>query len=83
MTPPNALEAANPTSSSRMSRTFGAPFGGRSGSIGGDGPVERLVGDRQAATIQLSSHGHLNARAPTRPGDEMSMAARVSLPAAT
>src|SRR3954447_25898590 len=33
--PPNALEAANPTSSSRMTSTFGAPAGGRSGSIGG------------------------------------------------
>src|SRR5207342_2469696 len=34
--PPNALEAANPTSSRRMTRTFGAPTGGRSGSIGGN-----------------------------------------------
>src|SRR5512133_2351662 len=34
--PPNALEAAKPTSSSRMTRTFGAPSGGRSGSIGGN-----------------------------------------------
>src|SRR3954447_25261874 len=33
--PPKALEAAKPTSSSRITRTFGAPAGGRSGSIGG------------------------------------------------
>src|SRR3954447_13659325 len=31
--PPKALEAAKPTSSSRTTRTFGAPAGGRSGSI--------------------------------------------------
>src|SRR6476619_222531 len=34
--PPNALEAAKPTSSRRTTRTFGAPAGGRSGSIGGN-----------------------------------------------
>ncbi len=34
--PPKALEAAKPTSSSRMTSTFGAPAGGRSGSIGGN-----------------------------------------------
>ncbi len=34
--PPNALDAPNPTSSSRITSTFGAPFGGRSGSIGGN-----------------------------------------------
>src|SRR4051812_44991641 len=34
--PPNALEAANPTSSSRTTSTFGAPAGGRSGSIAGN-----------------------------------------------
>src|SRR6186713_2860362 len=34
--PPNALDAANPTSSSRTTSTFGAPAGGRSGSIGGN-----------------------------------------------
>ena len=33
--PPNALDAPNPTSSSRMTRTFGAPVGGVRGSIGG------------------------------------------------
>ena len=33
--PPNALEAPKPTSSIRTSRTFGAPSGGRSGTIGG------------------------------------------------
>src|SRR5258708_15184621 len=34
--PPNALEAPKPTSSNRMTRTFGAPVGGRSGLIGGN-----------------------------------------------
>jgi hypothetical protein len=34
--PPNALEAANPTSSSRTTSTLGAPAGGSSGSIGGN-----------------------------------------------
>ena len=33
--PPNALDAPNPTSSISTIRTFGAPAGGRSGSIGG------------------------------------------------
>ena len=34
--PPNALDAPKPTSSIRTTRTFGAPSGGRSGSIGGN-----------------------------------------------
>src|SRR6187200_1953773 len=34
--PPNALDAAKPTSSSRMTSTLGAPAGGCSGSIGGN-----------------------------------------------
>jgi hypothetical protein len=34
--PPNALEAPNPTSSSSTTSTFGAPAGGRRGSIGGN-----------------------------------------------
>jgi hypothetical protein len=33
--PPNALEAPNPTSSSKMRSTFGAFFGGRLTSMGG------------------------------------------------
>jgi hypothetical protein len=40
--PPNALEAPKPTSSSRTMSTFGAPAGGRTGSIGGNAvPVLR------------------------------------------
>jgi len=35
MGPPNALLAPNPTSSMRMTRTFGAPSGGLIGRIGG------------------------------------------------
>src|SRR4051794_41842981 len=46
--PPNALEAAKPTSSSRTTRTFGAPGGGRSGSIGG-GFAPRALGARGGA----------------------------------
>src|SRR3954469_7756494 len=46
--PPNALEAAKPTSSSSTIRTFGAPAGGRSGSIGGNDAAgsfaSRIVG---------------------------------------
>ena len=34
--PPKALEAPKPTSSISTIRTFGAPSGGRSGSIGGN-----------------------------------------------
>ena len=34
--PPKALEAPKPTSSSSTISTFGAPSGGRSGSIGGN-----------------------------------------------
>src|SRR5262245_52513030 len=34
--PPNALDDPNPASSIRMTRTFGAPLGGRSCSIGGN-----------------------------------------------
>jgi hypothetical protein len=33
--PPKALEAPKPTSSIRLTSTFGAPGGGRSGRIGG------------------------------------------------
>jgi hypothetical protein len=34
--PPNALDAPNPTSSSSTISTFGAPDGGRRGTIGGN-----------------------------------------------
>ena len=34
--PPNALDAPNPVSSIRTTRTLGAPAGGRSGSMGGN-----------------------------------------------
>jgi hypothetical protein len=54
--PPKALDAANPTSSSRTTRTFGAPAGGLSGSIAGklaslasrgNVALERRVRDRK------------------------------------
>src|SRR4051794_41211944 len=41
--PPNALDAPKPTSSSRTTSTFGAPAGGRTGSIGGN-DVFRALG---------------------------------------
>src|SRR6478736_6745441 len=44
--PPNALDAAKPTSSSKMTSTFGAPAGGRSGSIAGN-----------AASASFASYG--------------------------
>ena len=34
--PPNALDAPKPTSSRRITSTFGAPSGGRTGSIAGN-----------------------------------------------
>ena len=34
--PPNALDAPKPTSSTKITSTFGAPAGGSSGSIGGN-----------------------------------------------
>ena len=34
--PPNALDEPKPASSSRTTSTFGAPAGGRNGSIGGN-----------------------------------------------
>ena len=65
--PPNALDAANPTSSSSMTRTLGAPAGGLSGSIGGnaglrvlrvewESPLECLVGNGQGLAGALVGH---------------------------
>src|SRR4051794_2362472 len=41
--PPNALDEPKPASSSMITRTFGAPFGGRSGSIGGNAVAGSLA----------------------------------------
>ena len=41
--PPNALDAPKPQSSIKMTSTFGAPAGGRSGSIGGNDVVGSLA----------------------------------------
>src|SRR3954469_11546574 len=49
--PPNALDAAKPTSSSRMTSTLGAPSGGRSGSIA-----------RNDASGSLASNGRFPAK---------------------
>src|SRR3712207_8120815 len=57
--PPNALDAPNPTSSSMQMRTFGAPAGGRSGSIRGN----EVAGSRsEEHTSELQSRQHLVCR---------------------
>src|SRR4051812_37993309 len=43
--PPKALDAPKPTSSSRMTSTFGAPSGGRSGMIGGEDGSRALASE--------------------------------------
>ena len=81
--PPNALVAPKPTSSRRMTKTFGAPSGGRSGSSGGNlaagsfassytGPVYGGSGigrwSRTRAWRHLSSSDSGQASAPRIPG---------------
>src|SRR6187551_1936957 len=55
--PPNALEAANPTSSSRTTSTLGAPAGGRSGSIGGNLASGSLASRGSSPAYGLSGIG--------------------------
>src|SRR3954451_18906847 len=55
--PPNALEAAKPTSSSRMTSTFGAPAGGRSGSIAGNAASAALASTGSVPSNGLSGIG--------------------------
>src|SRR6476620_7076673 len=55
--PPNALEAAKPTSSSRTTSTFGAPAGGRSGSIGGNVASGSLASRGSSPSYGLSGIG--------------------------
>src|SRR5205085_2013212 len=55
--PPNALEAPKPTSSSRTTRTFGAPSGGRSGSIGGKVASGSLASRGSSPSYGLSGIG--------------------------
>src|SRR4051812_50108466 len=49
--PPKALDAAKPTSSSSTTSTLGAPAGGRSGSIGGDGAARAPPSPRGGAPL--------------------------------
>src|SRR6187551_1158852 len=55
--PPNALEAAKPTSSSKTTSTFGAPAGGRSGSIGGNVASGSLASSGSSPSYGLSAIG--------------------------
>ena len=55
--PPNALDAAKPTSSSRMTSTFGAPAGGRSGSIGGNDASGSFASNGSVPSNGLSGIG--------------------------
>src|SRR3954452_6185656 len=55
--PPKALEAAKPTSSSRTTRTLGAPAGGRSGSIGGNVAAGSLASIGRSASYGLFGIG--------------------------
>jgi hypothetical protein len=55
--PPNALEAAKPTSSSRTTSTLGAPAGGRSGSIGGNVASGSLASRGSSPSYGLSGIG--------------------------
>src|SRR3954466_8877477 len=55
--PPNALEAPKPTSSSRTTSTFGAPSGGRSGSIGGNVASGSLASRGSSPSYGLSGIG--------------------------
>src|SRR5207245_1254582 len=55
--PPNTLEAANPTSSSRTTSTFGAPAGGSSGSIAGNVASGSLASRGSSPSYGLSGIG--------------------------
>src|SRR3954453_13175663 len=55
--PPNALDAAKPTSSSKITSTFGAPAGGRSGSIGRNFASGSLASNGNCPSYGLSGIG--------------------------
>src|SRR5215203_2677824 len=56
--PPNALEAAKPTSSSKMTSTLGAPAGGSSGSIAGNDASGSLASYGRLPSNGLSGIGN-------------------------
>src|SRR6059058_2989206 len=55
--PPNALDAAKPTSSSRMTSTLGAPSGGRRGSIAGNDAAGSLASNGSVPSNGVSGIG--------------------------
>ena len=60
--PPKALDAAKPTSSISTIRTFGAPSGGRSGSIGGNDVAGSFASYVVSPTGVLSGIGRTSRR---------------------
>src|SRR4051812_30977226 len=63
--PPNALDAAKPTSSSRTTSTLGAPPGGRSGSIAGNDAPGSLASYGSVPSNGLSGIGSTSRRGPS------------------
>src|SRR3954447_16720031 len=63
--PPNALDAAKPTSSSKTTSTLGAPAGGRSGSIGGNDASGSLASYGSVPSNGLSGIGNTSRRGPS------------------
>ncbi len=58
--PPKALDAPNPTSSINTISTFGAPAGGRSGSIGGYTVSGSLASNVVSPTGGMSGIGRIS-----------------------
>src|SRR4051794_1916521 len=82
--PPNALDAAKPTSSSRMTSTFGAPAGGASGSIAGNDAAGSLASYGSVPLNGLSgigktSRGPLSVNLGSSPHHAASMASNSAL----
>src|SRR4051812_34446343 len=63
--PPNALEAAKPTSSSKTTSTLGAPAGGRSGSIAGNDASGSLASYGSVPSNGLSGIGNTSRCGPS------------------
>src|SRR5688572_26757853 len=55
--PPNALDAAKPTSSSKTTSTLGAPAGGRNGSIAGNDASGSLASSGSSPSYRRSGIG--------------------------
>src|SRR3954467_10427460 len=63
--PPNALDAAKPTSSSNTTSTLGAPAGGRSGSIAGNDASGSLASYGSVPSNGVSGTGSTSRRGPS------------------